>query len=576
MPAEVGGRLETIPPHRSLFGPDYARLLALLLIAIAVHAWLVAHTAITARDSTGYARVALNLSNPNACSDCDHRQRIDVIRTAEQPPGYPIAIWVVEKALRPLGMPLSDRSLLAAQLANAMAAVLLVVPMYLTGRILFSRNVGFAAALLFQVLPVPARMTSDGLSEGVYLLIVGIALVLAVRTLRRPGIGGFLLCGLATGASYLVRPEGLGVGIAGCTVIAWMGITRKWPRDLAFGRMSALLVGIALVAVPYMVLIGKLSNKPTTRGLLDQETPKIWQLQPPDTGALDRARISATLFAVWWDPARDTGKNRELWALHAVWSESIKSLHYVIGALALIGLFARRRQLLSPDLGLWFLIALAVLNLLLMFYLAERIRYVSERHTLLFVMLSCIFAASSLKPVALFLSSLPGLGRLIVWPRTAPGGLLIAIALSTLPFTLQPMHAQREGHKKAGQWLAEHMGEDDWLIDPLSWAEWYAGRTLYETTSYRGQPKVKWVVVEEGKSEDKASPHSRIPQWELANELKKSGEKAFWWPKEPKDKIPTVCVYKIILEQPKPNIPLQTPHPIAPPPRVKIWPGTPQ
>ncbi len=210
MSAEVGGRLEAVAPRRSLFGPDYVRLGVLLAVAIAIHAWLVMHTAVPARDSLGYARIANSLSHPNGGADPgEPRQRIDVIRTAEQPPGYPLAVWVTEKALRSTtDMPLADRSLLATQLANAIAAVLLVVPMYLIGRILFSRNVGFATALLFQVLPVPARVTSDGLSEGVYLSVMAVAILLGVRAARRPGVGGFLLCGLATGASYLVRPKG--------------------------------------------------------------------------------------------------------------------------------------------------------------------------------------------------------------------------------------------------------------------------------------------------------------------------------------------------------------------------------
>src|SRR5581483_6204498 len=128
----------------------------------------VAHTAVPARDSLGYARYALNFSDPNAGRDTDApRTRIEVVRTAEQPPGYPLAVWMAEKTLRRLKPELStaERSLLATQVAT----VLLVVPLYLIGRILFGRNVGFAAALLFQVLPVPAKVTSDGLSEGVYL-----------------------------------------------------------------------------------------------------------------------------------------------------------------------------------------------------------------------------------------------------------------------------------------------------------------------------------------------------------------------------------------------------------------------
>lgn len=564
MSAEVGGRLEEVAPHRSLFGPDYVRLLALLVVGAAVHGWLVAHTAIPARDSTGYARVANNLSDPGHDRPCnckdgepERRHRIDVIRTAEQPPGYPIAVWAVEKVLRPVTrLSLAERSLLAAQIANATAAVLLVVPLYLIGRVLFSRNVGFGAALLFEVLPVPCRMTSDGLSEGMYLLIAAVAVLLGVRFLRRPNAGGFLLCGMACGASYLVRPEGLGVALAVCAVIAWAGVVRIWPRDHVAGYLAATAVGVGLVGLPYMLLIGKISNKPTTGYLTDplnNHPAPIWQGQPEAKAR--GAMAGPELFGMWWDPKRDGGKIREVWALEAVWSELSKSSHYVIGVLAAFALVAHRRQLFSPDLGLWLLLALALLSSAVMFYLAERIWYVSERHTLLFVMLSCVLASAGLKPLAELICRLPVVSRLILWPQAAPACILLSLVTSALPFTLQPLHAQREGHKHAGLYLAEHMSPGDWLIDPLSWAEWYAGRTLYENTCYHGQPSVKWVVVEEEKRDN---PHSRIPQWELANTLKKEGELVYRW-ESPNSKAAVVCVYKVVVKpEERPMVP--APH----------------
>ena len=60
--------------------------------------------------------------------------------------------------------------LLATQVASSVAGVLLVIPMYLLGRMLFGRFAGFAGAALFQLLPVPAHVTADGLTEALYLL----------------------------------------------------------------------------------------------------------------------------------------------------------------------------------------------------------------------------------------------------------------------------------------------------------------------------------------------------------------------------------------------------------------------
>ena len=106
MSATVGGRLEEVERPRSLFGPDYLRLAALVLVALAVHGWLIAHTALTARDSLGFARLALCFENPSAAPPHENgrpKNTLDHIRTAEHPPGFPLAnaSWSAPRSTRP-------------------------------------------------------------------------------------------------------------------------------------------------------------------------------------------------------------------------------------------------------------------------------------------------------------------------------------------------------------------------------------------------------------------------------------------------------------------------------------------
>jgi hypothetical protein len=544
MSTEVGERAEPAPARWLPLGPDCLRLGVLFAVAVAVHGWLVAHTAVPARDSLAYARIANNLRDPNAGAEPGRpRSRVDVIRTAEHPPGFPLAVCAVEAVLRRASdLPLPDRMLLATQLANSAAAVLLVVPLYLTGRMLFGRDVGFAAALLFQVLPVPARVTGDGLSEGLYLLAAAGAVCLAVWAARRPGVVGYFLCGAAAGASYLVRPEGILVAVGVGAVVGWGGLTRRGDRGVVIGRLTALLAGVSLVAAPYVVLIGKLTNKPTGSYLanpLDDRPAKIWSENP---GArAPGAESVAAPFAVWRNPLGEPGTSRETWALRAVGAELVKSTHYVVGALAVFGLIARRRRLSDPGLGT--LVVLGLLSLGLMIYLAARIGYVSERHTLLFVMLACVLAAAALEPFARAAGLLPVLGRAIIWPAAAPGGFLVVLVASALPFTLKPMHAQREGHKHAGRWLAAHAREGDWVKDPLGWGEWYAGRALYTIPAPGERAGSVWVIVERGKK----GPHSLLPLWEESNTLAAGRTPVYRWPEGGPQPGPAVEVYRLEL-----------------------------
>jgi ABC-type glycerol-3-phosphate transport system permease component len=541
MSATVGAQLETVERPRSLFGPDYLRLGALVLVAVAVHAWLVAHTALTARDSLGFARLVLCFENPSAAPPIENNRpnnTLDHIRAAEQPPGYPLAVWAVDAVHKQVSdRPLADRVLVSCQFANALATVLLVVPTYLLGRMLFGRNTGFAAALLFQVLPVPARITSDGLTEGVYLLVTAVALVLGVRAVRRPRISGFLLCGLATGASYLVRPEGLLLAVGPGAVALWFALTRRWPRDVALGRFTALVVGVGLVAVPYMVLIGKISNKPTA-GMMNplQGAPgRIYRGEPESKlGAPGHA-----LLASWWNPDSETP--RELWAFGAVCKETSQSGNYFVWPLAAFAVLALRRRF-TTEPGLWVLVVLIGCNLALLVFMAARVGYVSERHTMLLTMLGCLLAAAGLPLFATAIGQLfPRVERLGL--RVTAAGLLVALAASSLPFALKSMHTHREGHKFAGFWLAAHMTDQDAIIDPFCWAEWYSGRTLYRIP---WNPKISrnhYIVIENTST----SPHSRLPFLPVAEKYRAmpGARVVYHWPENVSKEQAAIQVYKL-------------------------------
>jgi|SRR5579883_486132 len=544
MAAIVGARLEEIERPRSLFGPDYLRIAAVALVAIAVHAWLINHTALTARDSLGFARMALCLENPSAAppnEDGRPKNSLDHIRSAEHPPGYPLAVWATDVGMRHISSRSApDRALLSTQIANAIAAVLLVVPTYLIGRMLFSRNVGFAAALLFQVLPVPARVTSDGLTEGVYLLVTAVAIVLGVRAVRRPRISGFLLCGLATGASYLVRPEGLMVAAGPGLVALWLGLTRVWPRDLALGRLAALVIGVGLISVPYIAVIGKLTNKKAGQELMNNPmgAPRPVFLGGPTS---ERTTTGLPLFAEWWHEEKDAGKSRNLWAMQAVFKEASKGANYIVWPLAIFAMVALRRRF-ATEPGLWVLVVLVACNFALLIYLAARVGYVSERHTLLLTLLACQFAAAGLPLFAAGLGQLlPRIERLGV--RITAASILLAIVASSLPFAFKSMHNHREGHKHAGEWLAAHMTDNDAIVDPFCWAEWYAGRTLYRTSWNPEKSRNTYVVWENTTT----TPHSRLPVFPEAKRQKDlpGSRVVYHWPENAPQEKAAIWVYKL-------------------------------
>jgi hypothetical protein len=541
--------MEVVPRKRSLFAPDYARLAALVAVSVAVHAWLLAHTAVTARDSLGFARYALNLQSPHATPEGDKPDRtmIDVIKEHQHPPGYPLAVWAAAKVVRSVwAAPHADTTLLATQLVNSLAAVLLVVPTYLIGRMLFDRSVGFAGALLFQTLPVGAQVTADGLTEGVYLLGAAVALMLAVRAARRPGVGGFLLTGLSVGAAYLVRPEAALIAAALGLVALILGARKNWPRGATLGRLIALSVGFALVAGPYMLLIGGISNKPTAKDIVSpgaNVNPKEKLLNGRETGAAP-ARGGGPLFAAWLD---DPNASRPVWAVKAVVKETGKTMNYAPAVFAVIGLFLFRRRL-AVEPGLAVLVVLVAVNAALLVVVGVVKGYVSERHALLISMIGCIFAAAALEPLTAAFATFPGVGRL--WSgRFATTGLLLALVATGLPGSLKSAHQNRVGHKHAGEWLRpilkDHVDRNEAVIvlDPFCWVGWYSGHTLYFEPPHDPKTRVHYAVVER----NSPTPHSRLPALPHAEVFAASGKLVYHWPEDvPADRA-RVHIYKTVI-----------------------------
>ena len=154
------------PVHKHDWKADAWRLGIVLLLAIGLRAWMVTHTTLVSRDCTKFVRFALHLEDPSRGKD-----RLDVIKENEHPPLYPAAILAMSKLVRlQTGGVSVETMALSAQLVSAVAGVLLVFPFYFLTRRVFDRNTACAAATLFVALPVCVEVTSDGLSDGLFLL----------------------------------------------------------------------------------------------------------------------------------------------------------------------------------------------------------------------------------------------------------------------------------------------------------------------------------------------------------------------------------------------------------------------
>lgn len=489
-------------------------LVLLLAVALLLRLGLVWHTEVAARDSIGYIRYAWRL---------EHEPWARVLTETEQPPGYALALLGVSYPVRWLTSAPDVRVMQwSAQLTSALAGTLLVVPMFYLGSLLFSRRVGFGAALLFQVLPGTGRHLSDGLSEALFLLFVATALAAGARAFRTRSAAGFALAGLCGGLAYLTRAEG-GLVVAATGVVLLAGQAyRPWQMPWRAAVVCGASLGLAavLVAGPYVTVIGKLTNKRSAERLIEGAA------LPP---AVTRGPTFAVVPALWYTGGEQERSQRLGWAWKALGVELARGSFQVGWVAALIGFWGCRGRLRTSP-GLWVLLVVCAAMTLALWRLAVIMGYLSDRHAMLILFCGSFWAAAGLGLVGDWLAAWGS--RLVASPDLVTGPvcstlLLLAVAAAATPKTLETLHGNRAGHRPVGFWLRAHVEENDEIVDPYGWGHYYAGAVFREHRPTPGPPghePLCYAVLEEGKSE-----HTRLTRLKRARRVQELGTLVHRW-----------------------------------------------
>ncbi len=492
------------PAARAIWA-DLGCLAILIAVAVAIRGWQLTHTEVTSRDSISYVRIAWQL---------EHEPWRKVMLESPQHPGYPLAVLALSRPVRayfPDDLPRAWQ--ISAQLVSVLASVLLIVPMFYFGRELFDRRIAFWACLLFQCLPSSGKVMGDGLSDTLFLLFACAGLWLASAALRRRSKLLFALTGLAGGLAYLTRPEGaLVLGGAGLVLLG-MQFRRAWRQEWRKALWQGATLSLAALTVmsPYMLTIGGLTVKNTPNIMINQQRPDAdWENrlkpQPPQAEPhTSLPRPGSVLLAAWLGPGDRSfdqiAKNitnlndvynyhlpahvRYLWALRAFVYETGKGFFYVVWLPVLVGLWCRRDRFRAVP-GVWVGLFVCLTLAGLLYRMAEKMGYISDRHLLLIILCCTYWAVEGV----FFLGDKLALGAARLWPALAGRRwmegrawsltLLILLALTPLPRTLSRLHAERAGFRTLGHWLAQNTLPGDYIEDPYCWAYYYAGRVFVE------------------------------------------------------------------------------------------------
>ena len=195
--------------------------LAVVLLAVVLHAVIIAQTLLPAQDGLKLIRIAQEFQT---------QPWSDVVRSSDAHPLYPALVAVTQPVVAVFAGHGPDGWRITAQIVATLAAIGLLVPIYAVTRLLFDHRIACLAAGLAVVLPRAAELGHDTLSDSLGLLATFLALWLGAVSLRTRDWRLALGSGLVAGLGFLARLEVILVPVA--IGLAWMvGFRRdRLPR----------------------------------------------------------------------------------------------------------------------------------------------------------------------------------------------------------------------------------------------------------------------------------------------------------------------------------------------------------
>ena len=221
-------------------------LIAVTVLSATLHVVGMARSPLPAQDGLKFLRFA---------RDFQVRPWADVVRSSDQHPLYSALIAVTEPVVAVfLGHgPAAWR--VAAQGVSALAALALLWPLHAMARRLFDDRAADLAVLLYALLPVPAAVGHDTLSDSLALSLTVASLCLGERMMRTKSWLAAIGCGAMAGLGYLARPE---VALVPPVVVIASLLRRRTGREeLAMaGRLAALAVSVLAFVGGYAAVKG--------------------------------------------------------------------------------------------------------------------------------------------------------------------------------------------------------------------------------------------------------------------------------------------------------------------------------
>lgn len=193
-------------------------------------------------DASWYRVAASNIASGNGYSSRFFAPPHKLLATAAHPPLFPVLLAAFDL----LGLHSVD----AQRLVLAIVTCTSVLVMGLLGRKVAGPFVGIVAALIAALNPLWLGFVGGLGSESLYLIVIALMLLLALRCLERPSVGRFVPLGLAIALAVLIRSEAIDfVVLLGVPMLIIVSV--RWKIRVLLGL--SFLAAVALMLAPWLI-----------------------------------------------------------------------------------------------------------------------------------------------------------------------------------------------------------------------------------------------------------------------------------------------------------------------------------
>jgi hypothetical protein len=425
-------------------------IIALSGLALAIRAYLVATNYCISSDGVEYVQMARRFAGG------DWVQGLSSVFS----PLYPMLIALAHRVV-------PNWELAGGLVSLAFGVATIPAIYFLMREVHGGRDLAAGAAALAAIHPDLAAYSASVLTEAGFIFLVVLVVHLAVRGVSARSPGSIFAAGLASGAAYLYRTEGIGlplviVGFLALGPLVWGG----WGLSFAARAVICCLAGFVLIASPYLIYLRLASGHwMIGRELGAAITYKIGEAS--SDGGYWRALAFSRYVPLLATLRQELGLYLKKAAL-----DFAQSFYYFAQAMEplfalalLIGLYRRGRAVVRE----W---REALLAAIVCFYFCGlALLYTGRRFLAHYVALSFGWVVLGVAAAAIWLSrvALPGNRRL------PAGALLVGLAVATLPRTLWPLGYDMRGYREAGTEIARTSGATRAVVSTDSRVAFYAG-----------------------------------------------------------------------------------------------------